>query len=147
MEIDEQVPTFSDTIVDLKKALEAEDVEMTAIRRAFRSIEAIVELRDCSQWPSTFVTVSRKWERWSGLREHDIIGRSDYDYRPHKMADAFTLVLKEVVAYQRPLTYVSPIANEASEFRSVRFTLTPFMVGKKDFVVAIGLPVIGGGRA
>lgn len=147
MEIEGQVPTFSDTIVDLKKALEAEDLEVMAIRKAFREIEAIVEVRDCSSWPAKYVTVSRKWERWSMLREHDVIGKDDYTLRPRKMADAFTLILKEVVAQQRRLSYVSHTGNEASNFRSVRFTLTPYLVGKKDFVVAIGLPITGGARA
>jgi hypothetical protein len=144
--LEDKVPTFSDTVIDLKKALEAEDVEMTAIRKALRNIEAIVEVRDCSSWPATYVTVSRKWERWSGLHEHDVVGKTDYDYRPRKMADAFTLVLKEVVSAHRTLTYVSNTGNEASNFCSVRFTLTPYLVGKKDFVVAIGLPIVNAGR-
>lgn len=147
MEIENQAPTFSDTIVDLKKALEAEDVEMCAIRKAFREIDAIVELRDCSSWPAKYMTVSRKWERWSMLREHDIIGKSDYELRPRKMADAFTLVFKEVIAQQRTLSFVSHTGNEASNFRSVRFTLSPFVIGRKDFVVSIGLPIAGGPRA
>lgn len=139
--IDAKVPTFSDTIVDLKKALDAEDIEIQALRKAFREIDAIIELRDCSAWPSTFVAVSRKWERWATLREHDVIGRTDYDYRPHKFADQVTLVLKEVISAHRTLSYVAPIGNEASHFRHVRFLLSPFMIGKKDFVVAIGLPI------
>lgn len=141
MELDNQVPTFSDTIVDLKKALDAEDDEIQALRKAFRVLEAIVELRDCSTWPAKFITVSRKWEQWSGLREFDVVGHSDYDYRPRKMADSFTLVLKEVIALGRSMSYVAPTGNAASAFKPVRFTLTPYLVGKKDFVVAIGIPV------
>ncbi len=140
MELERQVPTFSDTIVDLKKALEAEDDEVAAIRKAFRVMEAIIELRDCSTWPAKFVTVSRKWETWSGLREFDVVGHSDYDYRPRKMADSFTLVLKEVIALGRSMSYLTPTGNAASAFKPVRFTLTPFLIGKKDFVVAIGIP-------
>lgn len=146
MEIERQAPTFSDTIVDLKKALDAEDDEIQAMRKAFRVIEAIVELRDCSSWPSKFVAVSRKWEQWSGLREFDIVGTDDYKYRPRKMADGFTLVLKEVIASAKSMSYVAPTGNTASGFKPVRFTLTPFMIGKKDYVVAIGIPV-GADRA
>ena len=146
MEIETRARTFSDTVVDLKKALEAEDDEVAAMRKAFRVIEAIVELRDCSSWPSTFVAVSRKWEQWSGLHEFEIQGKSDYDYRPRKMADSFTLVLKEVIASGRSMSYVAPTGNTASGFKPVRFTLTPYTVGKKDFVIAIGIPV-GADRA
>ena len=146
MEIETRAPTFSDTIVDLKKALEAEDEEIAAMRKALRVLEAIVELRDCSSWPSKYVTVSRKWEQWSGLHEFELQGKSDYDYRPRKMADAFTLVLKEVIASGRSMSYVAPTGNTASGFRAVRFTLTPFTVGKKDFVIGIGIPV-GADRA
>lgn len=133
MELERQVPTFSDTIVDLKKALDAEDDEIQALRKGFRVIEAIIELRDCSSWPAKFVTVSRRWESWSGLREFDVIGRSDYDYRPRKLADSFTLMLKEVIALGRPMSYLSPTGNAASNFKPVRFTLTPYLVGKKGF--------------
>jgi hypothetical protein len=147
MEIERQAPTFSDTIVDLKKAIEAEDVEISALRKAFRVLEAIVELRDCSRWPATYVTVSRKWERWSGLHEIDVIGKTDYDYRPHKMADGITLILKEVIAMGRTLSYLASTGNEASSFRPVRFMLTPFVIGKKDFIVAIGTPIDAGPRA
>jgi hypothetical protein len=141
MELERRVPTFSDTIVDLKRALEEEDDELAAIRKGYRVIEAIVELRDCSAWPAKYVTVSRKWEQWSGLREFDVVGKSDYDYRPRKMADAFTLILKEVVSVGKTMSYVAPTGNEASGFKPVRFLLTPFMISRKDFVIAIGYPV------
>jgi hypothetical protein len=141
MELERQVPTFSDTIVDLKRALEEEDDELAAIRKGYRVIEAIVELRDCSAWPAKYITVSRKWEQWSGLREFDVVGKSDYDYRPRKMADAFTLILKEVVSVGKTMSYVAPTGNEASGFKPVRFLLTPFMISRKDFVIAIGYPV------
>jgi hypothetical protein len=140
VEIDTQVPTFSDTIVDLKKALEAEDDEISAIRKAWRVIEAIVEVRDCSSWPAKYVTVSKQWERWSGLREFELTGKTDYDLRPRKVADQITLVLKEVIAAGKAMTYLAPTGNAASGFKKVRFTLTPFTIGKKDFVVSIGAP-------
>jgi len=145
--LNEQVPTFSDTIVDLKKAIEAEDDEVAALRKAYRVLEAILEVRDCSSWPAKYVTVSRKWERWSGLHEIDVIGKSDYDYRPRKMADGITLLLKEVIAAGRTMSYVAQTGNEASSFRPVRFMVTPFVIGKKDFVVAIGMPIDAGPRA
>jgi hypothetical protein len=140
MEIERQVPTFSDTIVDLKKALEAEDDEISALRKGYRVIESIIELRDCSSWPAKYITVSRRWERWSGLREFELIGKTDYDLRPRKVADQITLLLKEVIAAGRSMTYLAPTGNAASGFKKVRFTLTPFTVGKKDFVVSIGAP-------
>jgi hypothetical protein len=142
-DLEDQVPTFAATIVDLKKAVEAEDLEVQALRKAFRVIEAIVELRDCSSWPSTYVTVSRQWERWTGLHEIDVIGKSDYDYRPRKMADQITLMLKEVIGSSRTLSYVAPTGNEASNFKPVRFVLTPFAVAKKNYVISIGMPSAG----
>lgn len=143
MEIETLAPTFTDTLTDLKKAVEAEDLEVSALRKAWRVIDAIVELRDCSAWPSVYVTVSRKWEQWSGLKEFDVVGHTDYDYRPRKMADGLTLLLKEVIGARRTLSYVAPTGNEASGYRRVRFHLTPFTVGKKDFVISIGTPIAG----
>lgn len=139
--------SFSDTVIDLKKALDAEELEFAALRAAFRSIDAIAEVRNCSKWPSTFVTVSRRWEQWSGLREFDVIGKSDYDYRPRKMADGLTLLLKEVIGAGRTLSYLSRPGNEASGFKPVRFLLTPFRINKSDFVVSIGMPVTSGAHA
>jgi hypothetical protein len=57
------------------------------------------------------------------------------------MADAFTLILKEVVSVGKTMSYVAPTGNEASGFKPVRFLLTPFMISRKDFVIAIGYPV------
>jgi hypothetical protein len=142
MEIEQLVPTFSDTIVDLKRALEIEDDEVLAIKKSLRLIDAIVELRDCSAWPAKYVTVSRKWEQWCGLREHDIVGATDYDYRPRKIADDYTLILKAVIQAGKTMSYVAAGAgNEASSFKAVRFSLTPFMIARKDFIIAIGHPV------
>lgn len=141
MEIEHAVRTFSDTIVDLKKALDAEETEIAALRTAFRLLEAVVELRDCSKWPAKYVAVSKKWEQWSGLREFDVIGKTDYDLRPRKMADQLTLLSKEVVGAQRTLSYVDS-GNASTKYKALRFMLTPFTIGKSEFVVAIGIPVM-----
>jgi hypothetical protein len=144
-DIAQTVPTFTDTIVDVKAALEAAGIEELVIRAAFRHMDAIVEVRDCSSWPATYVTVSKKWERWASLREHEIYARSDYDFRPRKMADKFTLVLKEVIAAGKTMSYTAGAGNEASGFRPVRFSLTPYTIDRRDFVVAIGIPITSSG--
>jgi hypothetical protein len=56
------------------------------------------------------------------------------------MADQITLMLKEVIGTNRTLSYVARTGNEASQFKPVRFVLTPFAIAKKNYVISIGMP-------
>ena len=77
--------------------------ERKRLRTLIETIPDLVCLKDTD---GKYLLCNPKYERYFGVKESDIIGKSDFDFVPSELAQFFRQKDKEALDANQPLTYI-----------------------------------------
>jgi len=129
-----QATGYVGTIVDITDRKAVEDViraERARLRSILDNTPAVISLKDLA---GCYVLVNRGWEELYGVRNDQIVGRTNYDllgmtqssHMSQEIADRFKIVDRQVIESGRPLEIEdpAPYGDDNKIFVTVKFPIT-----------------------
>lgn len=115
-DIDENIlKIYSQLLVNLYKKIEAQkeiEEKQSFMDGVFQSSNSLVAIKSIE---GKYLFVNRQWEKVTGLKSEDIIGRTDFDFFPPEIARQFVDNDRQVIEKDRIIETEEILAVEMSE--------------------------------
>jgi PAS domain S-box-containing protein len=111
--------------------------ERARLRTLIETIPDLVWLKDVD---GTYLTCNRKFERFFGSKEHDIVGKTDYDFVPKELADNFRMNDKKAQRAGKPTTNLEWVTYSDDGHQELLETIkTPMFDSENKLIGILGV--------